>query len=102
MTETASQLATLVAQLSDFALVVVIIVLAIVYRNVIASWFGLKQKPHDFNGGQPVTTIKEVSNKVARLETDVNKIKDNHLVHLQNDVTAIKQDVAYIKGKLSK
>ena len=35
--------------------------------------------------------------RLDRVEKTVNEIKDNHLVHLQNDVTKVSTDVDWLK-----
>jgi len=35
--------------------------------------------------------------RIDRVEKTVNEIKDNHLVHLQNDVTKVSTDVDWLK-----
>ena len=35
--------------------------------------------------------------RLDRVENTVNEIKDNHLVHLQNDVTKVSTDVDWLK-----
>ncbi len=35
--------------------------------------------------------------RIDRVEKAVNEIKDNHLVHLQNDVTKVSTDVDWLK-----
>ena len=35
--------------------------------------------------------------RLDRVEKTVNEIKDNHLVHLQNDITKVSTDVDWLK-----
>ena len=35
--------------------------------------------------------------RIDRVEKTVNEIKDNHLVHLKNDVTKVSTDVDWLK-----
>lgn len=46
--------------------------------------------------------IDDITQDIADLKNDVKVIKDNHLAHIQADMTMVKEAVAFIKGKLSK
>lgn len=40
--------------------------------------------------------------QIDQLQSDVANLRDNHLAHLQADITEMKEDISYIKGVLSK
>lgn len=37
-----------------------------------------------------------------KLKAEIREIRDNHLKHLQDDVSHLKEDVSFIKGRLEK
>ncbi len=43
-----------------------------------------------------------ISAVINEIKKDLTNIKENHLSHLQEDITNIKSDISYIKGYLGK
>jgi len=51
--------------------------------------------------GDHQAQIDNLTDDVNTLKADVKIIKENHLAHIQSDMTKIREDVSFIKGKLS-
>lgn len=46
--------------------------------------------------------IDAVVDDMNEVKADIKNIKENHLAHIQADMTTVREDIAFIKGKLSK
>lgn len=64
-----------------------------VIREVVRK--GRKERDHQVQ-------IDAITMDVNNLKKDIKEIKENHLAHIQDDMTRLREDVSFIKGKLSK
>ena len=79
----------------DFTQTLILLLIGLLFfkENVltwISQFLGLKNNKTNFQA------------QIDSIRRDVDAILTNHLAHMEKDLTTLKEDVAFIKGKLSK